>query len=361
MFPPVAHFPDSILYATQDCVFPRGMIKYEHGLKRANPVEVGERTMANELVILHEKPIATHMIAGWRRQWSDGGEISGGLTRYLVRRSNAKQIGEMSPEVSKMCYPFQVPGTHDTYRPRVAYEDGLPVKEMHRENIFYDAGNGLIIFRGEEPWFRIDIYGEAFFAAVKGLGVRETVAVEGYNGAAPPDMERSVNCVYSQPHMKQELEKYGLSFSSYGSQSRNGPTVGMALITMAHELHPDLNMFRLGAMSPMFPFLTSSNQPVGITRDHRSFYDIMRRLKSMFNLDIDLAELMTLADTECREMQETLERISSSNPQAKEIIERARADYRYSPFLDPMELDPALERNLDDIIQNAPDSPTEPE
>ena len=70
--------------------------------------------MADELLNLDSKPVAKQLIAGWRRQWSDGGEISGGLPRYLISKLGATQIGEMGPEVSKLCYPFQVPGTHDT-------------------------------------------------------------------------------------------------------------------------------------------------------------------------------------------------------------------------------------------------------
>ena len=114
--------------------------------------------MAEELLNFDSKPMAKILIAGWRRQWSDGGEISGGLPRYLISKLGAKKIGEMGPEVSKLCYPFQVPGTHDTYRPRVAYNEGLPIQPMTRRNQFYDAGNGLIIFLGQEPWFRIDVY-----------------------------------------------------------------------------------------------------------------------------------------------------------------------------------------------------------
>jgi hypothetical protein len=159
--------------------------------------------MTDDMLILHEKPDVKYMIAGWRRQWSDGGEISGGLPRYLIDKFGARRIGELGNEVSRMCYPFQVPGTHDIYRPRVSYQDGLPVSEMHRRNYFYDAGNGLIIYLGEEPWFRIDIYGQAFIQAIKELGIQQTVVVEGYNGAAPPDMERNVSCVYSQPSMKE--------------------------------------------------------------------------------------------------------------------------------------------------------------
>ncbi len=313
--------------------------------------------MDNQLVVLKEKPVAHYLIAGWRRQWSDGGSISSGLPRYLINKLNAKQIGQLGEEVVRQCYPFQVPGTHDVYRPRVAYQDGLPTRDMHRRNYFFDAGNGLIVFLGEEPWFRIDIYAQAFFQAVRELGVQQTVAVEGYNGAAPPDLERNVSCIYSQPRMKEELQKYGLRFSNYGSQGRNGPTIGMALNTIAHDEHPDLDVFRLGAMAPMYPFMGTNNDPVGIARDHRAYYAIMKRLKSMFKLDIDLAELLSLGEAESNQLQETLERIGSSNSKAKEIIDRARADYVVTPFEEFVDLDPGLDKTLSDILKNMPDEP----
>ena len=311
--------------------------------------------MTDELIVFQEKPPAKYLIAGWRRQWSDGGEISSGLPRYLIDQTKAKRIGEMGLEVSKMCYPFQVPGTHDMYRPWVVYQDGLPTGEMRRENYFYDAGNGLILFLGEEPWLRIDIYGEAFFQAIQELGISQTVAVEGYNGAAPPDLERSVNCVYSHAHMKEWLNKFGLRFANYGNTSRNGPTIGMALVTLAHYQYPQFEMFRLGAMAPMYPFLSGNNDPVGITRDHRAFFDIMRRIRSMFKLDINLTELMTLGEAESRKLEQSLERIASTNPGAKEIIDRVRSDYNYNPFVESVELDPALDKTLEDILRNFPD------
>jgi hypothetical protein len=313
--------------------------------------------MTDELLVLSETPPARHMIAGWRQQWSDGGEISGGLLRYLIDLCGARRIGEMGTQVSKMCYPFQVPGTHDIYRPRVVFQDGLPVRNMYRRNGFYDAGNGLILFLGEEPWFRIDLYGEAFFQALKELGISQTVAVEGYNGAAPPDLERSVSCIYSHAHMKESLQKYGVRFSNYGSNSRSGPTIGMALVSMAHYLYPQFEVIRLGAMAPMYPFLSIGNDPVGISRDHRSFYDIMRRIRVMFKLDLSLTELLTLGEAESRELEETLERIGSSNPGAKEIIDRVRSDYEYNPFVEAVELGPTLDKALEDILRNTPGEP----
>ena len=311
--------------------------------------------MPDGLVNFSEKPEAKILIAGWRRQWSDGGRVSGGLTRYLIEKLGAKKIGEMTQAVSHGCYPFQVAGTHDTFRPLAAYEDGLPSKDMYRENYFYDAGNGLIIFRGEEPWFHIETFGQAFFQAISELGIQTTVAVEGVNGPVPPEMERRVTCVYSKAEMKENLEKYGVQFSSYGSEGRRGPTIAMALVTLAHFEHPDVNMFRLGSMAPMFPFSTNTNEQVGITRDHRSYYDIMRRLKAMFDLNIDLSELQELGEAECQQLQETLDRISSNNREAKQLIESVRSDYNYTPFEQSVDLGATLDQALEDILRNMPE------
>jgi len=311
--------------------------------------------MTDDMLILQEKPDVKYMIAGWRRQWSDGGRVSGGLTRYLIEKLGAKKIGEMTQAVSHGCYPFQVAGTHDTFRPLAAYEDGLPSKDMYRENYFYDAGNGLIIFRGEEPWFHIETFGKAFFQAISELGIQTTVAVEGVNGPVPPEMERRVTCVYSKAEMKEILEKYGLQFSSYGSEGRRGPTIAMALVTLAHFEHPDVDMFRLGSMAPMFPFSTNTNEQVGITRDHRSYYDIMRRLKAMFDLNIDLSELQELGEAESQQLQETLERISSNNREAKQLIESVRSDYNYTPFEQSVDLGATLDQALEDILRNMPE------
>ena len=311
--------------------------------------------MASELLILNEKPSARYLIAGWRRQWSDGGGISSGLPQYLIDQFGARKIGQMGREIERLCYPFQVAGTHDAYRPACAFDDGLPSVAMHWDNDFYDAGAGLIIFLGEEPWFELGRYGDAFFQAVRELGVEQTVTVEGYNGPAPPDMERRVGCVYSRADMKENLERYGIQFSSYGSGGRQGPTIGMALVNMAHFQHPDLRVFRLGAMAPMYPFTTQNNQQVGIVTDYRSFFDIMRRIKAMFGLDIDLTDLETRGNVESQRLAETLGRIANANSNAKEIIDRVRAEYSFEPFRNPVELDPGLDRALDDILRSPPE------
>lgn len=146
----------------------------------------------------------------------------------------------------------------------------------------------------------------------------------------------------------------GVHFTSYGSEGRRGPTIGMAMVSQAHFEYPDIRMFSLGAMAPLYPRMNANGQPVGIPRDHRSFYDVMRRLNAMFSLDIDLGELKQLGDTESQELQGILDKLGEASKEAKQIIDKVRSDYSFTPFGQHVELDPALDQTLEDILRNMP-------
>ena len=308
--------------------------------------------MPEDLFTFTDKPEASYLLAGWRRQWSNGGRISSGLPRYLIEKNGGRQVGQFSEYVNRMCYPFQVAGTHDAFRPSAAFNEGLPSVAMSRQNSFYEIGSGLLVFLGEEPWYRLDIYAEAFFSAIKELGVEQTVAVEGVNGPAPPDLERRITCVYSRAEMREQLERHGVQFSSYGSRGRQGPTIGMALVSVAHYQYPDVRMFRMGAMAPMYPFMTSNNNQLGITQDHRAYYDILRRLRSIFKIEMDLSELEQMGNRESQELLDNLERLGRTNSEAKQIIDQVRLDYQYTPYVEPVDLDPALNQELENILRD---------
>ena len=308
--------------------------------------------MPEDLFTFTDRPEANYLLAGWRRQWSNGGRISSGLPRYLIDKNGGRQVGQFSEYVNRMCYPFQVAGTHDAFRPSAAFNEGLPSVAMSRQNSFYEIGGGLVVFLGEEPWYRLDIYAEAFFSAIKELGIQQTVAVEGVNGPAPPDLERRITCVYSRLEMREQLERHGVQFSSYGSRGRQGPTIGMALVSVAHYQYPEVHMFRMGAMAPMYPFMTSNNNQLGITQDHRAYYDILRRVRSLFKIEMDLSELEQMGNRESQELLDNLERLGRTNNEAKQIIDQVRLDYQYTPYVEPVDLDPALDQALENILRD---------
>ena len=74
----------------------------------------------------------------------------------------------------------------------------------------------------------------------------------------------------------------------------------------------------------------------------------------MFNLSIDLNELKDLADSESLELQTNLDKLSETSREAKQVIEQVRTEYSFTPFEQRVELDPNLDRTLEDILRNMP-------
>ena len=86
----------------------------------------------------------------------------------------------------------------------------------------------------------------------------------------------------------------------------------------------------------------------------------MRRLRAMFQLDMDLSELHSLGEAESRRLQESLQGIGGANAEAKKIIDQTRLDYSYTPFEEPVDLAPELDRTLQDILENMTANPENP-
>jgi hypothetical protein len=76
----------------------------------------------------------------------------------------------------------------------------------------------------------------------------------------------------------------------------------------------------------------------------------------MFNLNIDLSELKTLGNNESDKLKSSLDRISTNNPEAKAIIDKARSDFSYTPFKDPLDINPNLDLALQDILGDQSDT-----
>jgi proteasome assembly chaperone (PAC2) family protein len=305
----------------------------------------------NELVELWERPISGRcMIAGWH-QWADAGSISSGLPLYLIEQTQARKIGRMKPDGF---YLFQIPGAHHLLRPVVKLNEGYREALQQRRNEFYhsgDDGRGFLIFLGEEPHQREEQYAAAFLDAVEDLGVERVAAVAGVYGPVPYDRDRDVSCVYSLSGMKDELSQYAVRFSNY----EGGATISTYL---AHKAEPrGVEFFTFYAFVPSYDFSSHPivTQTMAMEEDYKAWYDLMRRLDHMFDLDVDLSDLKEQSEELIVQWQEKVDHLAGAMPHLKveDYLEKVNTDFTENPFVP---LSNVWEEALRDIFEEDEDS-----
>lgn len=302
----------------------------------------------DNMVEFSEKPVAeeTFLIAGWR-QWADAGSISSALPQYLVQQTGARKIGELKVED---CYLFQLPGAHHFLRPRIKLEEGYRLELEAKSNEFFFAGDdrkGLVIFLGDEPHMRVEMYADAFFAAVKELNVRRVAALGGVYGEMPFDKDRDVSCVYSMRGMKEELTNYAVRFSNY----EGGSTIGSYLVDKAES--EGVEFFVFYAFVPAYDFdqPTLFPQGVRIENDYKAWYDLVLRLNHMFDLDLDLSDLGQRSERLTAAMNDKIDELENEMPQlnVREYVQKLNTSFEEKPF---MPLGDVWEEELRDLFKD---------
>lgn len=305
----------------------------------------------NEALELWDKPATDGnvMIAGWE-QWADAGNVSSGLPGYLVELVGATRIGQIKPSGF---YLFQVPGTHHFLRPEVTLEDGYIQSMETRKNEFHYAelnGQGLVIFLGDEPHMDAERYVDAIIDASEALGVRRVAVLGGVYGAMPYDKDRDVSCTYSQSHLKDELEQYAVRFSDYSG----GTTIGTYLVNRARER--GIEMIGFYAFVPAYDFseLSEFVQGMRIDSDFRAWYELMRRLNHMFDLEIDLSDLAERSRDLNQSMRAKIEQLDHQMPhlKVKSFMEKINDEFTEHPFAP---LDDLWREELSDLLEDLDD------
>ena len=281
--------------------------------------------MFNEVKFV-ERPIAKeiYMIVGWR-QWADAGSVSSGLPQYLIEYRQAHKIGEIDPSGF---YLFQIPGTHDLVRPVVKFKEGYPEYLESKRNEFFYAGNeerGIVYFIGDEPHQNAERYVRALLYAAKELRVKRIIGFGGVYGELPYKKERMVSSTYSQKHLKAELDNLAVNYSDY----HGGGSIGSYVCSLAAE--QNIEYVSLYAFVPVYDFSSISRNASGIQieNDFMAWLGIMRRVKYMLKLDLDLSELEAKSQRLIKLMDDKIEEIAKVFPEINihEYIQQLEEDF----------------------------------
>ncbi len=285
----------------------------------SDAVEIWERPTVKEV----------YMIAGWR-QWADAGSISSGLPQYLVQKIGARQIGAIRPDGF---YLFQFPGTHDLVRPVVKFDEGYPDSlQVQRNEIFYveDGQRGFVLFLGDEPHMDAERYVAAFLYIAESLGVKRIIGLGGVYGELPYDKERTVSCIYSQPHLKEELSRLAVNFSDY----HGGASIGSYVCRRAAEQGFEYVSFYAFVPTYDFSSIAQIGNTIRIENDFMAWLGVMRRINYLLKADFDLTDLEQKSKRLVEVVDAKVEELDDLAPQlsVREYMDRLADEFDEQPF-----------------------------
>ncbi|MFC1968152.1 PAC2 family protein [Chloroflexota bacterium] len=268
--------------------------------------------MSSEFLVLDKENVKTEkpifMVAGFS-QWANAGNVSSDIPEYLIAKLNARRVGHICKDDF---YIFQLPGTNFLLRPPVKYVEGYeedyqeePTNDFHYAEI---GEKGLIIFIGTEPNQHEDMYVNTLLDGAKELGVKRIIVPAGVGGEVPFNKERLVSCTYSLKQLQGELKDYALRFSNY---SRNA-TIGMVINHYSKDR--GIESVRMSARTPSYQI------PLTFPTDKRAMYDILRRIRCMFGIDLDLSDLEKESKQQISDFDNALKRLYMSNPELEPQI-----------------------------------------
>jgi proteasome assembly chaperone (PAC2) family protein len=214
--------------------------------------------------------------------WMDGGDVSTGTVKRLVRLLDAEPIAEIDPEPF---YIYNFPGSMEIaalFRPHIEIEEGLVKAVDMPSNTFYCYEPAdLVLFVGKEPNLQWRTFGDCVLRLARDVRVRRILFVGSFGGAVPHTRQPRLYVTCSDPGLLPEMAKYGLRPSGY-----EGPgSFTSYLMTRAKSAR--LEMISLAAEIP--GYLQGTN-PLSIEA-------VTRRLAKILKLPLDLASLRT-ASTE---------------------------------------------------------------
>jgi len=266
-----------------------------------------------------------YVVCGWNG-WLNGGDVSVGGIAYLISHLNAVKFAEIP---TPQYHVYQLPGV-DNSRPIFKMDDGLIVETHLPKNEFYYAMNpasehDLILLLGTEP----NLYWEEYADAVADLAL-EFKATRIYAFGAildrtPYTREPKISCTCTSGKIKDEMSKYGVTFSSrVGTASFNQ----MLLYACQKKGLDGVNFTGRVSYYPEFS--------VAIEYSPKSIRTVLLRLNDLMHLNLDLTEL----DEGIKEIEGKLDFVKQQNAQFSAYIDELEKEYVETPYTESLDISP---------------------
>jgi proteasome assembly chaperone (PAC2) family protein len=264
-----------------------------------------------------------YVICGFEGTFN-GGDVSVGIVKYLIDQFKAIKFAEIQ---TSRYHVYQLPGL-DSLRPIFKMEDGLIVEAELPKDEFYYVSNAtnehdLILFSGNEPNLNWEEYANSLVTLAGDCGASRLYTTGGIYDMTPYTREPVISCTCTSEQIKNEVEKYNVTFSN-----REGPaSFGQMLMHLCKNKGMEGVNFTVRA--PYYPDFN-----IALSYSPKSMKVIMVRLNHLTHLNINFSEL----NDEIRELEGKLDFMRQQNPQFKTFIEEQEKNFAEMPYQEPLDI-----------------------
>jgi proteasome assembly chaperone (PAC2) family protein len=259
--------------------------------------------------------------------WINGGEVSVVGLNYLIKQFNGVKFAEMP---TSSYHVYQIPGI-ESLRPVFKMQDGI-IEETHlpRDQFYYATNpvseHDLIFFLGTEPSLKWEEYADAVVSLARDFGASRLYALCGILDRTPYTREPKISCTCTSAGVKEEMEKYNVTFSH-----REGPATFNQMLVHACQ-RKGVEGVNFTVRVPCYP---EYNVFVGYSP--RSVKAVLVRLKDLMQLDINFEEL----DSAIKEVEGKLDSFRQQNPEFNTFIEELEKNYVEMPYQASLDISPS--------------------
>ena len=281
-----------------------------------------------DILIFDSKPTLKdpYIICGFSG-WINGGEVSVASINYFIKQYNGLKFAEMP--ISRY-HVYQIPGL-ESLRPVFKMQDGLIVETHLPKNQFYYAKNPVsendfIFFVGTEPSIKWEEYADTVVSLACDFGASRLYTLCGILTRTPYTREPHISCTCTSDTIKEEMEKYNVTFSD-----RVGPATFNQMLIYACK-KKGLEGVNFTVRVPCYP---EYNVLIGYSP--KSVKAVLVRLKDLMHLDMSFEEL----DNAIKEVEGKLDFFRQQNPEFNAYVEELEKDYVEMPYNESLDISPS--------------------
>ena len=176
--------------------------------------------------------------------WMDGGHVSTGTVRHLMRDRDLTAVGHVAPGGF---YIDNFPGDMQVsavFRPEVKHEGGLVTRfDMTENEIAADPAGDLAFFVGREPNLNWPGFADCVFEVCRRLHIKRIIFIGSFGGTVPHTREPRLFGSVSTRSMLPLLDKHNIKPSDYEGPAsfasyliHLAPKHGVEMLSMAAEI-----------------------------------------------------------------------------------------------------------------------------